>query len=128
MDKLNKTTNRNFGIVFFIVFILIALYPLINEENIRNWSLIIAFVVLFLGLINSIFLTPLNALWFKIGLILGKFVAPLIMGIVYFAIVFPTFLFLKIIKKNYLNLKYERNKKSYWIDVVDKDKSMKDQF
>ena len=128
MDKLNKTTNRNFGIVFFIVFLLIALYPLINEENIRIWSLIIAFVILFLGLINSILLTPLNALWFKIGLFLGKFVAPLVMGIVYFAIVFPTFLFLKIIKKNYLNLKYERNKKSYWLDVVNNNKSMNDQF
>ena len=128
MDKLNKTTNRNFGIVFFIVFLLIGLYPLINDENIRNWSLIIAFVILFLGLINSILLTPFNALWFKIGLFLGKFVAPLVMGIVYFAIVFPTFLFLKIFKKNYLNLKYERNKKSYWIDVVNNNKSMKDQF
>ena len=128
MDKLNKTTNRNFGIVFFIVFLLISFYPLINEENIRSWSLIIAFVILFLGLINSILLTPFNALWFKIGLFLGKFVAPLFMGIIYFAIVFPTFLFLKITKKNYLNLKYERNKTSYWIDIVNNKKSMRDQF
>ena len=128
MDKLNKTTNRNFGIVFFIVFLLISFYPLINEENIRSWSLIIAFVILFLGLINSILLTPFNALWFKIGLFLGKFVAPLFMGIIYFAIVFPTFLFLKITKKNYLNLKYERNKTSYWTDIVNNNKSMRDQF
>ena len=127
MDKLNKTTNRNFGIVFFIVFLLIALYPIINDENIRNWSLIVAFIFLFLGLINSILLTPFNALWFKIGILLGKFVAPIVMGIVYFGIVFPTFLFLKIFKKNYLNLKYEKNKNTYWIDVVN-NKSMKDQF
>jgi hypothetical protein len=127
MDKLNKTTNRNFGIVFFIVFLLIALYPLINDENIRYWSLMVAFVILFLGLINSILLTPFNALWFKIGILLGKFVAPVVMGIVYFAIVFPTFLVLKIFKKNYLNLKYEKNKYTYWIDVVN-NKSMKDQF
>ena len=127
MDKLNKTTNRNFGIVFFIVFLLIALYPLINDENIRYWSLMVAFVILFLGLINSILLTPFNALWFKIGILLGKFVAPVVMGIVYFAIVFPTFLVLKIFKKNYLNLKYEKNQYTYWIDVVN-NKSMKDQF
>ena len=127
MDKLNKTTNRNFGIVFFIVFLLIALYPLIYDENVRSWSLIVAFIILFLGLINSILLTPFNALWFKIGILLGKFVAPIVMGIVYFAIVFPTFLFLKIFKKNYLNIKYEKTKNTYWIDVVN-NKSMKDQF
>ena len=127
MDKLNKTTNRNFGIVFFIVFLLIALYPLIYDENVRSWSLIVAFIILFLGLINSILLTPFNALWFKIGILLGKFVAPIVMGIVYFAIVFPTFLFLKIFKKNYLNIKYEKKKYTYWIDVVN-NKSMKDQF
>ncbi len=128
MDKLNRPSNRNFGIVFFIVFILIALYPIINGERVLLWSLITGFTILFLGLINSILLTPFNALWFKFGLFLGKFVAPLVMGIVYFAIVFPTFLFLKIFKKNYLNIKYERNKKSYWIDTINKNSSMRDQF
>ena len=128
MVKTNKTTNRNFGIVFFIVFILIGFYPILNQESIRLWALFIGFIILFLGLLNSILLTPFNGLWYQFGLILGKFIAPLVMGIVYFAVVFPTFVFLKIIKKNYLNIKYEKNKKTYWIDVVDKKSTMKDQF
>ena len=128
MVKTNKTTNRNFGIVFFIVFILIGFYPILNQESIRLWALFIGFIILFLGLLNSILLTPFNGLWYQFGLILGKFIAPLVMGIVYFAVVFPTFVFLKMIKKNYLNIKYEKNKKTYWIDVVDKKSTMKDQF
>ena len=128
MVKTNKTTNRNFGIVFFIVFILIGFYPILNQESIRLWALVIGFIILFLGLLNSILLTPFNGLWYQFGLILGKFIAPLVMGIVYFAVVFPTFVFLKMIKKNYLNIKYEKNKKTYWIDVVDKKSTMKDQF
>ena len=77
---------------------------------------------------NSILLTPLNGLWYWIGLFLRKFIAPIIMGIVYFVVVFPTFLILTIVKKNYLNINYERNKNSYWIDVVNEKTSMRDQF
>tara|TARA_B100002019_G_C20849041_1_gene393727 strand:- start:55 stop:441 length:387 start_codon:yes stop_codon:yes gene_type:complete len=128
MDKINKTTNRNFGIVFFVFFLIIAIYPILNNEDIRVWSLITSFIFLYLGLINSILLTPLNAIWFKLGLYLGRFVAPIVMGFVYFSIVFPTFIFLKIFKKNYLNIKYEKSKKTYWIDTSEKNSSMKDQF
>ena len=129
MDKLNKSTNKNFGIVFFIVFLIIAFYPFLNNQSIHIWSLIVSCIFLFLGLRNSILLTPLNALWFKFGIILGKFVAPIVMGIVYFIVIFPTFVLLKIFKKNYLNIKKERNIKTYWLDIVDEKKSsMKDQF
>ena len=128
MDKKNNTTNKNFGIVFFILFMIISFYPLLNQENIRLWSFVLGIVFLCLGLINSILLTPLNGLWYWVGLFLGKFIAPLVMSIVYFAVVFPTYVFLSIIKKNYLNIKYERNKKTYWINVVNKRTSMKDQF
>lgn len=128
MDNNNKTSNKNFGIVFFIVFFIIAIYPLIAGKEIYIWSLFISFIFLFLGLMNSFLLTPLNALWFRFGLTLGKFVAPIIMGIVYFAVVFPTSIFLKIFKKNYLNIGYEKNKKSYWNMVKKNINSMKDQF
>lgn len=121
-------SNRSFGIVFFVVFVIVSLYPLIYDQNIRIWSLVVSFIFLFLGMINSILLIPLNSLWFKLGLFLGKYISPIVMGIVYFAIVFPTFLLLKFFKKNYLNIKFERNKISYWIEIKNKKSTMKNQF
>jgi len=121
-------TNKSFGIVFFVVFLLIGFYPLLNDDSLRWWAIIVSVFFLLLGFLNSVLLTPLNSIWFKFGLFLGKFVSPIVMGLVYFAVVFPTFLFLKLLKKNYLNIKYEKNRLSYWMDVKNKNKSMKDQF
>ena len=128
MNNIKVGSIRSFGILFFLVFIIIAFYPLLNDHGIRIWSLIVSFIFLFLGMVNSPILKPLNLIWFKFGLFLGKFIAPIVMGIVYFIVVFPTFLFLKLIKKNYLNIKYERNKTSYWINIRNKKTTMKDQF
>jgi len=122
------SSNKSFGIVFFIVFILVALYPVIYSGDIKIWALILAFMFLFLGYINSILLVPLNSLWFRLGNFLGKFVSPIIMGFVYFMVVFPTFLLVSLFKKNYLNIKYEKNKISYWIDVKEKTNISEDQF
>ena len=128
-EKIKINSNKNFGLVFFVVFLIVSLYPLLNQEIIRVWSLIISFIFLFLGIINSILLSPLNYIWFKFGLFLGKFISPLVMGIVYFIVVFPTFLLIKLFKKNYLNLKYDNSKESYWItNESDEDKNMKNQF
>ena len=120
-------SNKSFGIVFFIVFLLIAIYPLIDNGELRIWSLIIAIIFLILGLINSKVLTPLNKLWFKFGLLLGKVVSPLIMGIIFFLVVTPTALIMRIIGKDLLNLKFN-NKKSYWIEKTGPKSKMKNQF
>ena len=128
MNNIKAGSIRGFGIVFFFVFTIIALYPLLNNHEIRFWSLIIGFIFLFLGMVKSPLLKPLNLIWFKFGLFLGKMIAPIIMGIVYFIVVFPTFLILKLFKRNYLNIKYERNKSSYWINVENKQTTMRDQF
>ena len=128
MNNIKPGSIKSFGIVFFFVFVIIALYPLLNENSIRVWSLIVSFIFLFLGMLNSPLLKPLNLIWFKFGLFLGQFIAPIVMSIVYFLVVFPTFLLLKIFKRNYLNIKYERNKNSYWLNIKDKSNSMKDQF
>ena len=128
MNNIKASSIRSFGIVFFLVFLIIALYPLLNDHSIRIWSLIVGFIFLFLGIVRSPILHPLNLIWFKFGLFLGQFIAPIVMGVVYFAIVFPTFLLLKLFKKNYLNIKYERNKSSYWTSIKDKNTTMKDQF
>jgi len=128
MNNIKIGSVRSFGIVFFLVFVIIGLYPLINDHGIRIWSLIVSFIFLFLGLVNSTILKPLNLIWFKFGLFLGKFIAPIVMGIVYFAVVFPTFLLLKIFKRNYLNIRYESNIDSYWTSIQNKNTTMKDQF
>ena len=127
MDNIKIGSNRSFGIVFFIVFLLIALYPLINEENFRLWTLVISLIFLVLGLINSQILTPLNKLWFKFGLLLGKIVSPIIMGIIFFLVVTPTAFIMKIIGKDLLNLNFNKEK-SYWIEKTGPKSKMKNQF
>ena len=127
MDEIKISSNRSFGIVFFIVFLLIALYPLLKSNDLRIWSLIISFVFLTLGLINSKILTPLNRLWFKFGLLLGKFISPLIMGIIFFVVVTPIGIIMRLLKKDLLNLKYNK-KETYWIDKSGPKSKMKNQF
>ena len=120
-------SNRSFGIVFFIVFLLISIYPLINNENIRIWSLVISLIFLVLGILNSNILSPLNKLWFKFGIFLGKIISPIIMGIIFFLVVTPIGLIMRLIGKDVLNLKYSDNK-SYWIEKTGPKSKMKNQF
>jgi predicted membrane protein len=119
-------SNRNFGIVFFIVFLLIALWPLLNENEFRLWSLLFSFIFLLLGVINSKFLTPLNKIWFRFGIFLGNFISPIVMGLVFFLVVTPTGLIMKLFRKDILRLK--KNKITYWINKDRDDSSMKNQF
>jgi len=125
--KIKRSSNKSFGIVFFIVFIIIGFWPLLNNETFRLWSIIIAFIFLILGLVNSKLLTPLNILWFKFGLFLGKIVSPLVMGIIFFFVVTPIGFLMKILKKDLLNLKYNKNH-SYWIEKNETKSKMKNQF
>ena len=127
MDEIKISSNRSFGIVFFIVFLLIALYPLLKGNDLRIWSLIISFIFLGLGLINSKILTPLNRLWFKFGLLLGKFISPLIMGIIFFVVVTPIGIIMRLLNKDLLGLKYNK-KETYWIDKTGPKSKMKNQF
>ena len=128
MDEIKISSNRNFGVVFFVVFFLIALYPLTYDEGIRTWSIIISLFFLILGLFNSKILNPLNKLWFKFGIILGKIISPLIMGLIFFLVVTPTGIFMRILGKDLLNLKFKRDKKSYWLEKTDPKSKMKNQF
>ena len=84
MSDIKIGSNKSFGIVFFIFFLLVSVYPLINNENIRLWSLVLSIIFLILGILNSKILTPMNKLWFKLGIFLGKIIAPLVMGIIFF--------------------------------------------
>jgi len=127
MDDVKISSNRSFGIVFFIVFILIAFYPLINQEEIRIWSVLISLLFLILGIINSKILTPLNKVWFKFGIFLGKIISPIVMGLIFFLVVTPIAFLMRMLKKDLLNLKFSKNN-SYWIEKTDPKSSMKNQF
>ena len=126
-DEIKLGSNRSFGIVFFIVFLLISLYPLINDNDLIIWSLVISLIFLFFGLLNSKILTPLNKAWFKFGIFLGKLISPIIMGTIFFLVVTPIGLFMRILGKDLINLKYN-TKNTYWIEKTGLKSKMKDQF
>ena len=128
MDDLkNKSSNKSFGIVFFFVFVLISIYPLINGDSLRIWSLIISLIFLILGIINSKILTPLNKIWFQFGILLGRIVSPIIMGFIFFFVVTPIGFIMRLLGKDLLNLKFNNNK-SYWIENNGPKSKMKNQF
>ena len=127
MNEIKISSNRNFGLVFFIVFLVIAIYPLINSSEVRFWSLIISLLFLILGLINSKLLTPFNKVWFKFGIFLGKIISPIIMGIIFFFVVTPIGFIMRLLSKDILNLKYN-NENSYWIKKTGPKSKMKNQF
>ena len=127
MGEIKISSNRSFGVVFFVVFLLIAIYPLSYNGEIRIWSIVISFIFLILGLLKSKILTPLNKLWFKFGILLGMIFSPLIMGIIFFVVVTPIGLIMRILGKDLLNLKYNSNK-SYWIEKSGPKSKMKNQF
>ena len=127
MNKIKVGSNKSFGIVFFIFFLIVALYPLVNEESIRIWAVILSVTFLILGLINSQALTPLNILWFKFGILLGKIISPIVMGLVFFLVVTPTGIIMRLLKKDLLKLK--KNKlNTYWINRSESKSDMKNQF
>lgn len=127
MNELQIGSNRSFGIVFFVVFMIIALWPILNNENIRIWSLIISILFLFLGIFNSKLLTPLNKLWMKFGLLLGKVVSPIVMAVIYFGVVTPTGLIMRMLGKDILKLN-KNNCNSYWEKKDNSSNNMNNQF
>ena len=127
-SKIKISSNRNFGLVFFIVFLMLSFWPITNGGEIRIWLVTISLIFLILGLMNSKLLTPLNQLWFKFGTILGAIIAPIVMGIIFFLIVTPIGLIMNILGKDLLQKRYDKNKKSYWIKRDKHTSTMKQQF
>ena len=125
--NIKVSTNRSFGIVFFLFFFIISIFPLFKDEGIRIWAVILAIIFLILGLLNSSTLSPLNKIWFKFGILLGNFISPIVMGLIFFTVVTPTALIMRALGKDLLNLK-NNNKKSYWIEKLPVKSRMKNQF
>ena len=123
----SKTNNRGFGLLFFFVFVLIGLWPLKNGQNLNVYFLIISIPFLILGILNSKFLTPFNKLWMKFGELLGRIIAPIVMGLVYFFILTPISFIVRIVGKDLLQIKFSKDK-SYWIKRKKDLGSMDKQF
>ncbi len=127
-SKIKISSNRSFGLVFFVVFLIVALWPLKSGEDIRIWSLALSIIFFSLGILNSKLLTPLNKLWFKFGILLGSIVSPIVMGIVYFLVVTPIGLFMRFLGKDLLKKDKVKNVPTYWIKRDKQKSSMKKQF
>lgn len=123
----NISSNRSFGLIFFIVFLLISVWPLKDGEQIRNWALVASSIFLILGIFNSKLLTPLNLVWIKFGETIGRIIAPIIMAIIYFIVLTPIGLFMRLAGKDLLKTKFTDNN-SYWIKREKNIGSMKKQF
>ena len=120
-------SNKSFGIVFFTFFLIVSIFPLFKNGDIRVWSLIVGMIFFILGLTNSKILTPLNIIWFKVGIFLGNFVSPIVMAIVFFLVVTPTSLIMKLLGKDVLKVK-KSSKSTYWIDKSNLKSKMNKQF
>ena len=126
--KIKISSNRNFGLVFFVVLLIIALWPLKYESDIRLWVIILSLVFLVLGVLNSRFLSPLNKLWFKFGILLGSIVSPIVMGAVFFIVVTPVGLIMRFLGKDSLKRSIVKSASTYWIKRDKKNSTMKKQF
>jgi nitrate reductase NapE component len=112
--KKKKNTNRSFGILFFIVFSIISIWPILSGGELRLWSFIVAIIFLIMGITKSRFLTPFNIAWIKFGELLGVIISPLIMGLVYFLVVLPIGILMRVLGKDLLSLKFNKNIETYW--------------
>ena len=127
-SKIKISSNRSFGLVFFVVFLIIALWPLKYESDIRLWVIILSLVFLVLGVLNSKLLTPFNKLWFKFGILLGSIVSPIVMGAVFFIVVTPVGLIMRFLGKDLLRINKNKLVSTYWVNREKQNTTMKKQF
>ena len=128
MKLKNKTNNKSFGILFFIVFLILGLYPTLKGNSPNIYFIFISIPFIILGLINSKILTPLNNAWIKVGEILGMIIAPIVMAIIYFFILTPISIVVRIFGKDLLSIKFNKQVNTYWINRKKNINSMKKKF
>ena len=126
--KIKKSSERSFGVVFATFFAIICFYPILQEENIQLWALFISMILFLLSFFfPKIFIIP-NRLWFKLGILLGAIIAPIVMALLYLFIITPTGIIMRLLNRDLLNQKINRSKKSYWIKRKELVSSMKNQY
>ena len=122
------SSNRSFGFVFFVVFLAISLWPLKSQGDLRLWAFILSLIFLVLGVLNSKFLTPLNKLWYKFGILLGTIISPIVMGVVFFIVVTPIGLIMRFFGKDMLRINKNKLVSTYWVNREKQKTTMKKQF
>jgi hypothetical protein len=122
------SSNRSFGFLFFVVFFVISLWPLKSQGDLRIWTLVLSLLFLILGALNSKLLTPFNKLWFKFGILLGSIVSPIVMGAVFFIVVTPVGLIMRLLGKDLLRINKNKTLSTYWINRDKQKNTMKKQF
>ena len=127
MKKKSINSNKSFGILFFVVFSLYGIWPILNSNEIRYWSLLMGIIFLILGLLNSKLLTPFHNLWLKFGTLLGRIVSPIVMFLVYFVFITPLAVIIRLFGKDLLRKKFNKSP-SYWIKRGKNIGTMKKQF
>ena len=127
-SPINQSSEKAFGVVFSIIFLIVALYPLINSESLRIWALVVSIIFFLLAFLAPKILVLPNKLWFKFGLLVGSIVVPIVMTFIYFVTVLPTGLIMRLLGKDLLKQKLDKNAKSYWIERKEPMGSMKNQF
>ena len=124
-----QSSEKSFGVFFSIVFLIVSLFPpLINSEGLRIWALVVSIIFFLLAFLAPKILVLPNKLWFKFGLLIGSIVAPIVMAFVYFVTVLPTGLIMRLLGKDLLKQKLDKNAKSYWVKRSEPMGSMKNQF
>ena len=127
MKNIEISSNRSFGLIFGSIFFFVGLYFYITSGEIKNWLIIVSILFFLTAIIYPNFLKPLNYLWFKFGIYLGKIANPIIMGIIFFLVVTPIGIIMKIFKKDLLSLKFN-TEKTYWVKKNGPKSKMKNQF
>ena len=124
----SQSSNRSFGLLFFIVFLILGVWPLKNGANLNIYLISISGIFLILGLVNSKLLSPFNKSWIKLGEVLGMIIAPIVMAIVYFIFLTPISFLVRLVGKDLLSLKFNKKKNTYWIIRKKNIGSMRKQF
>ncbi len=125
---MKKSSEKSFGLLFFVVLFVVGLYPLLSLQSPRIWSLVLALIFLILALLKPNFLKPLNLLWIKFGELLGRIIAPIVMCAIFFLVVTPLSFLAKLFGKDFLNIKLKKDKNTYWIKRKNNVTTMKKQF
>ncbi len=130
-EHIKGSSNRSFGLVFAVVFFLIGLFPLLGSGSVRLWSLGLGAAFLIVSLLRPQVLQPLNKLWTRFGLLLNKIVSPVMLAALFFLVVTPTGLLMRLFSGNPLKPCFDRKAESYWVKrdpPGPKPESMSNQF
>jgi len=128
-SEVKSGSERSFGLVFTVVFVIIGFWPLLDGENIRAWALVVGMIFALAAFFIPAALKPLNKAWFKFGLLLHKIINPVIMGFLFYLTIMPIGLIMRMLGKDILNLRIDKSSPTYWIRRdTPKPESLRNQF